>query len=147
MFKHVYTPSYTFLIRIYYVFKRSCISILITGKSFVCVNVACFSLHHNEVFHCCTKWSKVRFSLWAARLQWFDRQQPFDFRARVFDFVRRLTANETTATGSSGAATATSTSTGGMREIDREKERGCKEGPFTLSLGFCSRHCLSGFYA
>lgn len=56
MFKHVYTPSYTFLIRIYYVFKRSCISILITGKSFVCVNVACFSLHHNEVFHCCTKW-------------------------------------------------------------------------------------------
>lgn len=134
-FKYIqYTPSYTFLIRIYYVFKRSCISILITGKSFVCVNVACFCLHHNEVFHCCTKWSKVRFSLWAARLQWFDRQQPFDFRARVFDFVRRLTANETTATGSSGAAT--STTAGGMRERDREKERGCKEGPFTLSFGF-----------
>lgn len=47
-------------------------------------------------------------------MQWFDRRQPFDFRARGFDSAHRLTANETTATGSqgAGAATATATSTG-----------------------------------
>lgn len=83
------------LTRFYNLFMRCCISNLITGKSFVCMWVCC----NKEVFPCYLE-NEVRFDfpcLDGPIAVVPNRWQPFDFRARGFDFARRLTANETTA--------------------------------------------------